>query len=161
VERLSDGFQAVFSNNDLKKFEPMGPEFQSLPQEIQKICSKPFSDLSPEDFLKVMEMEDFDSLPTSLFVSDEEEESSTPKTTNRPVKDVKNGIKNLKTNNSQELTSLDKANEDRMNLIKLPHNLLDLQEESEDDEEPPDEDLGAKGLPPRQVRFGGKYTKMF
>jgi len=48
-----------------------------------------------------------------------------------------------------------------MNLIKLPHNLLDLQEESEDDEEPPDEDLGAKGLPPRQVRFGGKYTKMF
>jgi len=84
VERLSDGFQAVFSNNDLKKFEPMGPEFQSLPQEIQKICSKPFSDLSPEDFLKVMEMEDFDSLPSSLFVSDEEEESSTPKN-NKPA----------------------------------------------------------------------------
>jgi hypothetical protein len=47
--RLADNFQAVYSNNDIKKYEHTSPLFRTLPTEVSKILLHDFRNLLESD----------------------------------------------------------------------------------------------------------------
>jgi hypothetical protein len=54
VKRISDGFTALYSNNDLKKFEGGSEFFKDLPKEVLHILLNKFQDLLQCDFATIM-----------------------------------------------------------------------------------------------------------
>jgi hypothetical protein len=53
VKRISDGFTALYSNNDLKKFEGGSELFKDLPEEVLHILLNKFQDLLQCDFATI------------------------------------------------------------------------------------------------------------
>ena len=72
VRRIADGFQALYSNNDLKLYKRFSPEFNNLPVEVSKILMHDFKDFISTDFSVIAEHDNL-TLPDSLelFIPDE------------------------------------------------------------------------------------------
>jgi hypothetical protein len=69
VKRISDGFTALYSNNDLKKFEGGSEFFKDLPKEVLHILLKKFQDLLQCDFATIMKFDTLE-LPNALPLHD-------------------------------------------------------------------------------------------
>ena len=69
VKRLSDGFTAMYSNNDLKKFTGGNPLFADLPPEVTNILLYKFKDLLSEDFSTIMRYDPL-TVPDALPLHD-------------------------------------------------------------------------------------------
>jgi len=72
VKRLADGFTALYSNDDLKKYEGKSPLFANIPKEISKVLLHDFQDLLISD-LAIITKNDSLTLPSgiALFNPDE------------------------------------------------------------------------------------------
>jgi hypothetical protein len=72
VKRIADGFTALYSNNDLKKFKRLDPMFNTLPVPVLKVLQHEFDNFINEDFATLTEHDKLD-LPDSLelFMPDE------------------------------------------------------------------------------------------
>jgi hypothetical protein len=69
VKRISDGFTALYSNNDLKKFEGGSELFKDLPEEFLKILLNRFQDLLQSDFATIARYDTLE-LPNALPLHD-------------------------------------------------------------------------------------------
>ena len=65
VRRLADGFQALYSNGDLKLYKPLSPEFANLPPEVSKVLLHDFKDFISTDFSTLAKYDNLE-LPESL-----------------------------------------------------------------------------------------------
>jgi hypothetical protein len=65
VRRLADGFQALYSNGDLKLYKPLSPEFSNLPPEVSKVLLHDFKDFISTDFSTLAKHDNLE-LPASL-----------------------------------------------------------------------------------------------
>ena len=65
VKRLGDGFTALYSNDDLKKYEGRSPLFANIPKEISQVLLYSFQDLLQSDLSIITQ---YDSLepPSSI-----------------------------------------------------------------------------------------------
>ncbi len=69
VKRLADGFTALYSNNDLKKFEGGSKFFKDLPKEVLNVLLINFRDLLQSDFTTIMKFDTL-ALPNALPLHD-------------------------------------------------------------------------------------------
>jgi hypothetical protein len=69
VKRISDGFTALYSNNDLKKFEGGSELFKDLPKEVLNILVHKFQDLLQSDFATIARFDTLE-LPNALPLHD-------------------------------------------------------------------------------------------
>jgi hypothetical protein len=69
VKRISDGFTALYSNNDLKKFEGGSELFKDLPKEVLQILVHKFLDLLQSDFATIARFDTLE-LPNALPLHD-------------------------------------------------------------------------------------------
>ena len=65
VRRLADGFQALYSNGDLKLYKQLSPEFSNLPPEVSKVLLHDFKDFISTDFSTLAKHDSLE-LPESL-----------------------------------------------------------------------------------------------
>ena len=65
IQRIADGFRALYSNNDIKKLKPPNPIYQTLPKEVQKVLLYEFKDLMDEDF-NIITKHDLLNVPEGL-----------------------------------------------------------------------------------------------
>jgi len=65
VKRIADGFTALYSNNDLKLFKKLDPNFSNLPVPVLKVLQHEFVNFINEDFATLTEHDKLD-LPESL-----------------------------------------------------------------------------------------------
>lgn len=65
VKRVADGFTALYSNNDIKKYELHSPHFSELPAEVTKVLLHTFDQLINVDFSTLTRHDPLE-LPTSL-----------------------------------------------------------------------------------------------
>jgi hypothetical protein len=71
--RLADNFQAVYSNNDIKRFEHTSPMFRALPTEVSKILLHDFRNLLESDLSTIAKFDPF-SIPTGIQLFEDTEE---------------------------------------------------------------------------------------
>jgi hypothetical protein len=71
--RLADNFQAVYSNNDIKKYEHTSPLFRTLPTEVSKILLHDFRNLLESDLCTIAKYDPL-SIPTGVQLFDTFEE---------------------------------------------------------------------------------------
>ena len=69
VKRISDGFTALYSNNDLKKFEGGSELFKDLPKEVLEVLVHKFQDLLQSDFATIARFDTLE-LPNALPLHD-------------------------------------------------------------------------------------------
>jgi hypothetical protein len=69
VKRISDGFTALYSNNDLKKFEGGSKLFKDLPKEVLQVLIHKFQDLLQSDFATIVRYDTLE-LPHALPLHD-------------------------------------------------------------------------------------------
>jgi hypothetical protein len=81
VKRISNGFTALYSNNDLKKFEGGSELFKDLPEEVLRVLINKFQDLLQSDFATIARYDTLE-LPNALPLHDLEtgSPSKAPKT---------------------------------------------------------------------------------
>jgi hypothetical protein len=71
--RLADNFQAVYSNNDIKRFEHTSPMFRALPTEVSKILLHDFRNLLESDLSTIAKFDPL-SIPTGIQLFEDTEE---------------------------------------------------------------------------------------
>ena len=71
VERIADKFRALYSKNDLKKFDGGSTLFMDIPTEVTKTLLHSFTDLLSEDFATIAKYDALD-IPTGIPLMDEE-----------------------------------------------------------------------------------------
>ena len=59
VQRISDVAVVKLSNNDMKKFKPMDPMFQNLPEVTYNMVTKKYEDLTDDEIRALLEKDDF------------------------------------------------------------------------------------------------------
>jgi hypothetical protein len=69
IQRISDGFKALYSNDHLKKYTGGDPLFQSLPTEIANILLHDFNDLLSSDLTTIIKFDPM-YLPTGINLKD-------------------------------------------------------------------------------------------
>jgi Reverse transcriptase (RNA-dependent DNA polymerase)/RNase H-like domain found in reverse transcriptase/Integrase zinc binding domain len=69
IQRISDGFKALYSNDDLKKYSGGDPLFKNLPKEISNILLHDFCDFLSQDLTTIIKYDPLD-LPTGLNLKD-------------------------------------------------------------------------------------------
>jgi hypothetical protein len=69
IQRISDGFKALYSNDHLKKYTGGDPLFQSLPTEIANILLHDFNDLLSSDLTTIIKFDPM-YLPTGMNLKD-------------------------------------------------------------------------------------------
>ena len=69
VKRLADGFTALYSMDDLKKYRGTDPIFSTLPPEVNKVLLHDFRDLIDSDFNIILKHDPLD-LPTGIPLID-------------------------------------------------------------------------------------------
>jgi hypothetical protein len=75
VERIADKFRALYSKNDLKKFEGGSTLFMDIPPEVTKTLLHSFSDLLTEDFVTIAKHDPLD-IPTGIPLLDADSENT-------------------------------------------------------------------------------------
>jgi len=125
VKRLADGFTALYSMDDLKKYRGTDPIFSTLPPEVNKVLLHDFQDLIDSDFKIILQNDPLD-LPTGIELLDTVEPQHADYTDIFPEKNSPPEIKNVETN--------------------LPDKLQEATEEQEQDpDELPDEQQEVSG----------------
>jgi hypothetical protein len=71
--RLADNFQAVYSNNEIKRFEHTAPMFRALPTEVSKILLHDFRNLLESDLSTIAKFDPL-SIPTGIQLFEDNEE---------------------------------------------------------------------------------------
>ena len=160
VKRLSDGFTAMYSNNDLKRYDGGSQYFKDLPQEVQEVLINKFQDLLADDLTTIAKFDPL-GVPDALPLQDLE--TGTPVS---PGKDL-----DEKTEDERDLQDYAKAlvkediEEELSNLKLSPHSdfthslykQADLESDSEDENlEDSEEENWKDRLRPRKgkrVRF--------
>jgi hypothetical protein len=71
--RLADNFQAVYSNNDIKRYEHTSPMFRTLPTEVSKILLHDFRNLLESDLSTIAKFDPL-SIPTGIQLFEDTEE---------------------------------------------------------------------------------------
>jgi hypothetical protein len=71
--RLADNFQAVYSNNDIKRYEHTSPMFRTLPTEVSKILLHEFCNLLESDLSTIAKFDPL-SIPTGIQLFQDTEE---------------------------------------------------------------------------------------
>lgn len=76
IKRLSDGFVALYHNQDIKKYENHSPFFQDLPVEVTKVLLHTFNDLISSDFSTLTQHDPL-NIPSGLplFKIDDEKQT--------------------------------------------------------------------------------------
>ena len=69
IQQLADGFRALYSNNDIKKFKGTDPNFKNLPTAVQKVLLHDFKNLLDDDF-KIITQHDELNLPEGIELYD-------------------------------------------------------------------------------------------
>ena len=69
IKRLADGFTALYSNDDLKKYSGNSPLFANLPPEVSRVLLHDFQDLMESDFSIITKHDKLD-LPTGIELFD-------------------------------------------------------------------------------------------
>jgi len=69
VKRLSDGFTAMYSNNDLKKYDGGSQYFKDLPREVQELLIHKFQDLLADDLTTIARFDPL-GVPDALPLQD-------------------------------------------------------------------------------------------
>lgn len=69
VRRLADGFTALYSMDDLKKYQGTDPVFSTLPPEVSKVLLHEFKELIDTDFKTLMQYDPLD-IPTGIQLTD-------------------------------------------------------------------------------------------
>ena len=59
IQRIADGFKALYSNDHLKRFKEIDPTYLSLPPQIQKVLVNDFQDFLDDDFRIITEYDPF------------------------------------------------------------------------------------------------------
>ena len=74
VKRLADGFESVYGNDDLKKYDKTSPLFASLPPQISRILLHDFENLLNSDLCTITKYDSLDT-PTGLklFTNEQKE----------------------------------------------------------------------------------------
>ncbi len=73
VKRLADGFESVYSNNDLKKYDITSPLFAQLPPQISKVLLHDFQNLLESDLCTITKYDKFNGpMGINLFESNNE-----------------------------------------------------------------------------------------
>ncbi len=69
IKRIADGFQALYSNNDIKKFHKTSPIMALLPQEVQNVLLHDFKSLLEEDLITIIKYDHL-NIPRAATFSD-------------------------------------------------------------------------------------------
>jgi len=59
IQRIADGFRALYSNDHIKKYHGTDPLFNDLPQTVRKILLNDFEHLISDDFLELARIDPF------------------------------------------------------------------------------------------------------
>ncbi len=65
VQRLADGFQSVYSNGDLKKYDYTSPLFANLPPQVSKVLLHDFKNLLQADLCTIARYDELNG-PTGI-----------------------------------------------------------------------------------------------
>jgi hypothetical protein len=69
IQRIADGFRALYSNNDIKKQKDTDENFKVLPKPVQEILIKDFKNLLDSDF-KIITQHDELNIPEGVILFD-------------------------------------------------------------------------------------------
>ncbi len=69
IKRLADGFTALYSMDDLKKYNGTDAMFSTLPPQVNKVLLHDFQDLIDTDFKTILQHDPLD-LPTGIQLTD-------------------------------------------------------------------------------------------
>ena len=75
VQRLADGFQSVYSNGDLKKYDYTSPLFANLPPQVSKVLLHDFKNLLQADLCTIARYDELNG-PTGIQLFDFEDSNS-------------------------------------------------------------------------------------
>ena len=73
VKRLADGFESVYSNNDIKKYDKTSPLFAALPPQVSKVLLHDFQNLLQQDLCTITKYDPLDA-PSGMQLFNENEE---------------------------------------------------------------------------------------
>ena len=105
---MTDNFIQKFSNNDLKSYKPLDPDFLALPPEVLSIVAKRFEQLTDLEIAQLMEQDDFSLVVPSPDL--ENEIISEEPIVNKPNKTI--APENPKNNNIEDSDSEQSDDED-------------------------------------------------
>jgi len=74
VKRLADGFESVYGNADLKKFDSTSPLFAQVPPEVSRVLVHGFKNLLHDDLCTIMKYDTLDGPLGETLMNLEEEE---------------------------------------------------------------------------------------
>jgi len=78
VKRLADGFESVYGNADLKKFDSTSPLFAQVPPEVSRVLVHGFKNLLHDDLCTIMKYDTLDGpLGETLMNLEEDDEPQT------------------------------------------------------------------------------------
>jgi hypothetical protein len=69
IQRIADGFRALYSNNDIKKLKDTDDNFKILPEQVQKILINDFKNMLDSDF-KIITQHDELNIPEGVMLYD-------------------------------------------------------------------------------------------
>lgn len=175
VQRLADGFIALYSNDDLKRYDGRSPYFSNIPKEVARALLHDFQDLLVSDLADISRHDKLD-LPTGIKLFDPDEDytvknsdsivnetepESQPKQalppdeftpsleTKDPELEIEDIIKNLSEPDRLDLQKdLEELNNYKSN-IEIPT----VPSDSDSDEEEPEAATGIKLRSGRRVQF--------
>ena len=74
IQRIADGFRALYSNDDIKKYSGADTMFSTLPPEVNKVLLHEFTDMLDSDFKIILENDPLE-IPESIQLFDTVEEN--------------------------------------------------------------------------------------
>ena len=75
IQRIADGFRALYSNDDIKKYNGADTIFSTLPPEVNKVLLHDFKDMLDSDFKIILENDPL-SIPNGITLFDSVEDST-------------------------------------------------------------------------------------
>jgi hypothetical protein len=144
VQRIADGFTALYSNNDLKKISSIDPLIMELPKEIQEILLKDFKNMLDYD-LGIIRQIDPLNIPDSIELIDTVDPNNESEYTGGKLKSL------LELPLQGEGTVIPPEIEEIEENTNTPKNFQDQEEEEEED--PDEENQEMKLRSGKRVRF--------
>ena len=74
IQRITDGFRALYSNDDIKKYSGADKMFSTLPPEVNKVLLHEFTDMLDSDFKIILENDPL-QIPEGIQLFDTVEEN--------------------------------------------------------------------------------------
>jgi hypothetical protein len=121
VRRLSDGFQSLYSNDDIKKYDATSPLFNNLPPQVSKVLLHDFEHLLDADLCTITRYDKF-AIPDGMDLMDPSDEPDVP-----PLEQVNENI-NLFDNNDVSQQQQQPSILPHTDPLTLPEKLENFQE---------------------------------